>query len=38
MKLVSDKFQSCIHFAEGKFNSIIIESPDAFREVIQDFV
>ena len=38
MKLVSDKFQSCIHFTEGKFNSIIIESPDAFREVIQDFV
>ena len=38
MKLVSDKFQSCIHFVEGKFNSIIIESPDVFREVIQDFV
>ena len=38
MKLVSDKIQSCIHFTEGKFNSIIIESSDAFREVIQDFV
>ena len=38
MKLVSDKFQSCIHFVEGKFDSIIIESPDVFREVIQDFV
>ena len=38
MKLVSDKIQSCIHFVEGKFNSIIIESPDVFREVIQDFV
>lgn len=38
MKIVSDKIQSCIEFEEGKFNTIIIESPDLFREMIQDFV
>ena len=38
MKLVSAHFQSIIEFEEGKFNSIIIESPDTFREVVRELV
>ncbi len=38
MKLISTQFQSMIEFEEGKFNSIIIEAPDVFREVVREFV
>lgn len=38
MRLVSDKFQSILEFRENQIQSLVIESPDVFRELITDFV
>lgn len=36
MKLASDKFQTMIEFRENQIASLIIESPDVFRELLTD--
>lgn len=38
MKLVSPRFQNVILWEEDKICSLIIESPDVFRELLSDFV